>query len=66
MFKGNKAMVIAVAVLYFLSPLDLLPDILPFVGWVDDTGVVFWAINKCTSTPEQKAIEAKDDVIDVA
>lgn len=24
------------AVLYVLSPLDLLPDIIPVVGWVDD------------------------------
>lgn len=28
------------ALLYFLSPIDLIPDFTPLVGYVDDTGVV--------------------------
>lgn len=27
-------------VLYFVWPLDLIPDVLPFVGWLDDIGVL--------------------------
>lgn len=26
----------AVAVLYALSPVDILPDVMPFAGWADD------------------------------
>jgi uncharacterized membrane protein YkvA (DUF1232 family) len=28
------------AVLYFLSPVDALPDFLPILGWLDDIGVL--------------------------
>jgi len=28
------------AVLYFLSPVDLLPDFIPLLGWLDDLGVL--------------------------
>jgi uncharacterized membrane protein YkvA (DUF1232 family) len=31
------------ALLYILSPLDLVPDWIPFVGWLDDIGVLAWA-----------------------
>ncbi len=31
---------VAAAVLYFLSPLDLIPDFIPFVGYADDATVV--------------------------
>jgi uncharacterized membrane protein YkvA (DUF1232 family) len=28
------------AVLYFVSPVDALPDIVPILGWLDDLGVL--------------------------
>lgn len=28
------------AVLYFLSPVDVLPDFIPVLGWLDDLGVL--------------------------
>ncbi len=28
------------AILYFVNPLDLIPDVLPFAGFIDDAGVV--------------------------
>lgn len=31
------------AVLYVLSPLDILPDAIPLIGWLDDLGVLAWA-----------------------
>jgi uncharacterized membrane protein YkvA (DUF1232 family) len=33
----------ALALLYVLSPLDLVPDWFPVVGWLDDIGVLAWA-----------------------
>lgn len=31
------------ALLYILSPLDLVPDWIPLVGWLDDIGILAWA-----------------------
>jgi len=28
------------AVLYFVSPVDAIPDFLPILGWLDDLGVL--------------------------
>ena len=35
---------LAGALLYFISPVDLIPDFIPFVGWLDDIAVVGLAI----------------------
>ncbi|MBN1397216.1 MAG: DUF1232 domain-containing protein [Bacteroidetes bacterium] len=32
------------AVIYFLNPLDLIPDIIPFFGFVDDSSVIGFVI----------------------
>ena len=38
---GFSLAAIVLALLYVLSPLDLLPDVIPLVGIVDDALVVF-------------------------
>lgn len=35
----DKAIIIG-ALLYFINPFDLMPDITPFLGFVDDMGVI--------------------------
>ena len=35
----RKAIVVA-ALIYFISPIDAIPDIAPFVGYLDDLGVI--------------------------
>ena len=32
------------AVLYVISPVDLIPDVLPVIGWLDDVGVLGLAL----------------------
>jgi uncharacterized membrane protein YkvA (DUF1232 family) len=34
----------AVIVLYVLSPIDLIPDAIPIVGWIDDIVIASFAI----------------------
>lgn len=32
------------ALLYFLSPVDLIPDVLPFLGYVDDAAIIAFVL----------------------
>jgi uncharacterized membrane protein YkvA (DUF1232 family) len=41
-----KAMLSVVAALiYFISPIDLIPDFIPVTGLTDDVGVLLWVYN---------------------
>jgi uncharacterized membrane protein YkvA (DUF1232 family) len=37
---------IVAALIYFLDPLDLLPDFLPLFGFADDAAVLFWVASR--------------------
>ena len=39
-----KWLVPALAIIYVLSPIDLLPDVLPILGWTDDMGMIALAL----------------------
>jgi uncharacterized membrane protein YkvA (DUF1232 family) len=39
----KRGIIAILAILYVLSPLDLIPDVIPVVGWLDDLGVLAWA-----------------------
>jgi uncharacterized membrane protein YkvA (DUF1232 family) len=45
---SNKTMVIA-GLLYFISPIDFLPDYIPLLGYIDDAFVVSIVMNALTS-----------------
>ena len=38
-------LIIILAVLYVISPIDFLPDFIPIVGWIDDVVVALTAIS---------------------
>lgn len=38
-------MIVLGAVIYFVNPLDLLPDLVPVAGLTDDFGVLVWVYN---------------------
>ena len=37
--------IVAGTLLYFVAPLDLLPDLLPVMGFIDDFAVIAFAVN---------------------
>jgi uncharacterized membrane protein YkvA (DUF1232 family) len=34
------------AVIYLVNPLDLVPDVLPALGWIDDGVVIAWVVSQ--------------------
>jgi uncharacterized membrane protein YkvA (DUF1232 family) len=45
MNKWNMSVIVA-TIVYVISPLDAVPDVLPIVGWLDDVTIVGYAIAK--------------------
>lgn len=41
--KWKRTIIALLAFLYIVSPLDLIPDVIPVIGWLDDLGVLAWA-----------------------
>ncbi|RPI17660.1 MAG: DUF1232 domain-containing protein [Ignavibacteriae bacterium] len=39
----RKSIVVA-ALIYFISPIDTMPDFTPFFGFLDDIGVIAWTV----------------------
>ena len=44
-FQKTAIGIVAGTLLYFVAPLDLLPDFLPAVGYIDDFAVIAFAVN---------------------
>jgi uncharacterized membrane protein YkvA (DUF1232 family) len=45
----QRKTVVVASLLYFISPIDAIPDLAPFVGYLDDFGVIL-AVTKYMST----------------
>jgi uncharacterized membrane protein YkvA (DUF1232 family) len=63
-----KARALALAVgAYLLSPFDLVPDWVPFAGWLDDAVVVplgLWAVFRMIPRPVLEELRAREpDVV---
>jgi len=58
--KGNYKKVpwdaigaITFALIYFLTPADLIPDVIPFLGYMDDIGVLEFVLTKFSKEIEE-------------
>lgn len=63
---GWRKLVVVGAVAYVLLPIDLVPDLLPVLGWLDDIGAVgaalaFFARDVSNHAANAKAIPAVSD-----
>ena len=44
-YDGKKLIIVVAAIIYVVTPFDLLPDLIP-PGWIDDISIVAWAIKE--------------------
>lgn len=44
-----KLIVLIAALIYVVSPIDLIPDVIPVIGWTDDVAVILWAAREMNS-----------------
>ncbi len=42
-------LLIVAAIIYFVNPLDLIPDLVPLTGLTDDFAVLVWVYNSVSS-----------------
>lgn len=42
----RSLMAVTAGLIYFVSPLDLIPDVIPMLGFVDDVGVLAWVVHQ--------------------
>ena len=49
-----KSLVLIVAgLIYFVNPLDLIPDFIPMIGLMDDLALLFWIFNSVNNDIEE-------------
>ncbi|MEO8513178.1 MAG: YkvA family protein [Ignavibacteria bacterium] len=42
--KWYRKSIVVAALVYFVTPFDAMPDFAPFVGYLDDIGVIAWTV----------------------
>ncbi|MXX76093.1 MAG: DUF1232 domain-containing protein [Holophagales bacterium] len=60
--RKETLILIAGAVLYFVIPIDVIPDFIPVAGFIDDAAVIAWVVKTCkTEIDLFRAVTAGDD-----
>lgn len=56
--NATKATIVG-ALLYFISPVDAIPDVALVVGYIDDAGVISFALNSIAAEVEKYKLNKK-------
>ena len=59
-YDGKKLLVVIAAVIYVVTPIDILPDFIP-PGFIDDLSIVAWAMKEAASELERYKNRMKDN-----
>lgn len=51
--EGKNIVIILAGMIYFLSPIDLIPDILPVIGFADDIALITFIYNSVSEELEK-------------
>lgn len=62
MNKWNMSVVVG-TILYVVSPLDAVPDVLPVLGWLDDVTIVGYAISKLSDEMKRYLTEINQQAV---
>jgi uncharacterized membrane protein YkvA (DUF1232 family) len=54
--SNTEKVVLLAALLYLLSPVDLVPDSIPVVGWLDDVGVAGLVLDYVLKRMDEKSV----------
>lgn len=38
--KNAQRLLLALTIIYVISPVDAIPDVMPVIGWLDDAGII--------------------------
>ena len=58
--EGKSLVTVVGVLLYFVSPLDFIPDVLPIVGFTYDIALILWLFNTLDKELEKFYIWEKD------
>ena len=53
-------LIITAAVIYFVMPLDFIPDLLPMIGLADDVAIIVWSFNQIKQDVDQFLLWEKE------
>jgi DnaJ like chaperone protein len=56
--------ILCIGILYVLNPIDLVPDVIPILGWIDDLlvfAVAWWLINRMRTWVPADADAKRDE-----
>jgi uncharacterized membrane protein YkvA (DUF1232 family) len=46
-------LIVVAAIIYFVNPIDLIPDLIPVAGLTDDFGILVWVYNSLSGEIEK-------------
>ena len=51
--RTKNLLILLLVAIYLLSPIDVIPDVVPVGGWLDDVLIVLWAVFKITENNDK-------------